>query len=127
LERSSRSLNNTNIPPMYKIQSNASGTRHIELTEEHLNTIKKFSLLKDLVPSNGIVDETTLESLKHNVKSIILNGAEPTDAKELSDLAFNVLYHDNMKVFGLKELIMLYVGWIEDKQEDTESPEPFNL
>lgn len=99
----------------YKIQTNASGTRHIEVTEQHLDTIKRYSLLKDLIPSNGIVDETTLEALKHNVKSIILNGANPEDTKSLSDLAFNVLYHDNMKVYGLKELIMLYVGWVEEE------------
>lgn len=100
----------------YKIQTNATGTRHIDVTEQHLDTIKRFSLLKDLIPSNGIVDETTLESLKHNVKSIILNGANLEDTKSLSDLAFHVLYHDNMKVYGLKELIMLYIGWVEENE-----------
>ncbi|MCQ2258530.1 MAG: hypothetical protein MJZ41_11140 [Bacteroidaceae bacterium] len=102
---------------MYKIQTNASGTRSIEISEEHLETIERHSLLKRLVPSNGIVDETTLESLKHNIKSIILNG-ETDDNKALCDLCFNVLYHDNMKVFGLKELIMLYVGWRDSKEEE---------
>ena len=100
---------------MYKIQTNASGTRSISVSEEHLETIEKYSLLKGLVPSNGLVDETTLEKLKHNVKSYILsNDAE--DTKALCDLCFNVLYHDNMKVFGLKELIMLYVGWSDSKE-----------
>ena len=41
----------------YKIQANASGTRNIAVTEEHLNTIKKYSLLKNLIDSNGIIDE----------------------------------------------------------------------
>ncbi len=100
---------------MYKIQTNASGTRTIEVSEEHLQTIEKYSLLKGLVPSNGLVDETTLETLKHNVKSIILNDAIE-DNKALCDLCFNVLYHDNMKVYGLKELIMLYVGWKDSKE-----------
>ncbi|MBQ6965906.1 MAG: hypothetical protein IJP82_09500 [Bacteroidaceae bacterium] len=99
---------------MYKIQTNASGTRYIEVTEEHLKTIEEYSLFKGLVPSNGIVDETTLETLKHNVKSIILNDAVE-DNKDLCNLCFNVLYHDNMKVFGLKELIMLYIGWHDNK------------
>ena len=62
------------------------------------------------------MDETTLETLKHNVKSLILNNAIE-DNKDLCDLCFNVLYHDNMKVFGLKELIMLYVGWRDSKDE----------
>lgn len=100
---------------MYKIQSNASGTRSIEITEENLMTIEKYSLLKGLVPSNGIVDETTLEQLRHNVKSYILNN---DDCRDLTELAFNVIYHNNMKVFGLKELIMLYVGWKDSKEND---------
>lgn len=100
---------------MYKIQTNASGTRFIEITEENLETIDKYSLLKGLVPSNGIVDETTLEQLKHNVKSYILNN---DDCKDIIELCFNVLYHNNMKVFGLKELIMLYVGWKDSKEQD---------
>lgn len=93
---------------MYKIQANASGTRSIDVTEENLLTLEKYSLLKGLVPSNGIVDETTLETLKHNAKSFILSNNECND---LVDLCTNVIYHDNMKVYGLKELIMLYVGW----------------
>jgi len=100
---------------IYKIQSNASGTRSIEITEENLFAIEKYSLLKGLVPSNGIVDETTLESLKHNAKSYILNNDE---CKDLVDLCTNVLYHDNMKVYGLKELIMLYVGWRDAREEE---------
>lgn len=104
---------------MYKIQTNASGTRHIEVTEQHLETIEKYSLLKGLVPSNGLVDETTLEKLKQNVKSFILSNSTE-DNKELCDLCFNVLYHDNMKVFGLKELIMLYVGWSDAREEEDE-------
>ena len=103
---------------MYKLQSNPSATRFIEVSETHLQTSEKYSLFKRLVPSNGIVDETTLESLKHNVKSIILNDALE-DNRDLCDLCFNVLYHNNMKVFTLKELIMLYVGW-----KDNQSPTP---
>jgi len=102
---------------MYKIQANASGTRTIEISEEHLETIEKYSLLKGLVPSNGIVDETTLETLKHNAKSYILNN---NDCKDLVDLSFNVIYHSNMKVFGLKELIMLYVGWRDSKETEAQ-------
>lgn len=105
---------------MYKIQTNASGTRSIHVTEQHLETIEKYSLLKGLVPSNGLVDETTLEKLKQNVKSFILSNSTD-DNKALCDLCFNVLYHDNMKVFGLKELIMLYVGWSDSRMNEVES------
>ena len=101
---------------MYKIQTNASGTRYIEVSEENLITIDKYSLFKGLIPSNGMVDDTTLEQLKHNVKSYILNN---DNCKDIIDLCFNVIYHDNMKVYGLKELIMLYVGW-RDSQEQAE-------
>ena len=49
---------------MYKIQANASGTRSIEITDCHLETIKKYSLLSGLVNSNGIIDEDILDKLK---------------------------------------------------------------
>lgn len=100
---------------MYKIQTNASGTRYIEVTEENLITIDKYALFKGLIPSNGIVDDTTLEQLKHNVKSYILNN---DNCKDIIDLCFNVIYHDNMKVYGLKELIMLYVGWRDSMEQE---------
>lgn len=106
---------------MYKIQSNASGTRHIDISENHLETIERYSLLKGLIPSSGIVDDTTLEQLRHNVKSFILNN---NDCKDLIDFCFNVLFHNNMKVFGLKELIMLYVGWKDAKEMPSEEPAP---
>ncbi len=104
---------------MYKIQTNASGTRNIGITEENLETIEKYSLFKGLIPSNGLVDETTLEQLKHQVKSYILNN---DDCKDLIDLTFNVIFHNNMKVFGLKELIMLYVGWKDAKELEESKP-----
>lgn len=103
---------------MYKIQANAKGSRFIDVTEENLETIEKYSLFKDLIPSNGIVDETTLEQLRHYVKSYIMNN---DDCKDMIDLAFNVIYHSDMKVLGLKELVMLYVKWNDEKTENEES------
>lgn len=103
---------------MYRIQSNASGTRSIEVSEENLQTIEKYSLFKGLVPSNGIVDEETLDKLKCNVKSYIMRNEE---CKDLIDLCYNVLYHDNMKTFGLKELIMLYVSWSDERQDEEDT------
>ena len=43
---------------MYTIQTNASGTRSMEISEKHLETIEKYSLFQQLIDSNGIVDET---------------------------------------------------------------------
>ena len=42
---------------MYKIQANQSGTRSIEVSDQHLETIDKYQLLRNLVDSNGIVVE----------------------------------------------------------------------
>lgn len=49
---------------MYKIQANQSGTRSIEVSDLHLETIDKYQLLRNLVDSNGIIDEEVLEKLK---------------------------------------------------------------
>ncbi len=100
---------------MYKIQANASGTRHISVSEDNLRTIEKYALLGALVPSNGIIDESTLDKLRQNVRSFIGNN---DDCADLIDLCRQVLFHDNMKVFGLRELIMLYVSWSEEKDEN---------
>ncbi len=42
---------------IYKIQANTSGTRNIEVTDEHLESIEKYALLRNLIDSNGIIDE----------------------------------------------------------------------
>ena len=45
---------------MYTIQANQSGTRSIEVSDDHLRTIRKYSLFSQLVDSIGKVDEDTL-------------------------------------------------------------------
>lgn len=89
-----------------KIQANASGTRNIEITTKHLETIRKYALLSDLIDSNGIVDEPVLDKLKLNVRSLLASQGE-TD-KDLLDLCLDVVYNSNMKAFGLRQLILLY-------------------
>lgn len=89
-----------------KIQANISGTRSIEVTSKHLETIKKYSLLDDLIDSNGIVDEPVLDKLKLNVRSLLASQAEID--KDLMDLCLDVIYNSNMKAFGLRQLIALY-------------------
>ena len=78
----------------HKIKANASGTRSIDISDTHLETLKRYSLLDNLVGSNGIVDE-------------LLSGESGTD-KDLLDLCLDVVYHRDMKAIGLQNLITLY-------------------
>ena len=103
---------------MYKIQLNLAGTHFLNITDEHLLTIKKYALLRDLVDSNGYVDEPVLEKLKLNMRSII--GSSNDDVKDLLHLAAEVIYNDRMKAFGLRQLIMLYVTWSKDHSTQEE-------
>lgn len=93
----------------YTIQTNKSGTRHIDVTDSDLETIRKYSLLEGLTDSNGIVDEDTLEKLRLHTRSLITSGTD--SPKELLDLCSAVIFHDNMKAPGLKNLISLYNEW----------------
>ena len=88
------------------IQANSSGTRSIEITEEHLATIRKYSLLNGLIDSNGIVDESVLDKLKLNIRALL--DSVGTSDKALLDMCFNVDYHKDMKALGLHNLIILY-------------------
>lgn len=107
---------------MYTIQSNVSGTRSIQISEEHLKTIEKYSLFQQLIDSNGIVDESVLEKLRLNVRSILTSNMVE-ESKDLLDLCLDVIYHDNMKAFGLHQLIMLYIKWEEEKSQKEEDKE----
>ena len=91
---------------MYKIQANASGTRSIEVTDAHLETIGRYALLKNLIDSNGIIDEAVLDKLKLNIRSLL--DSVGTSDKALLDLCFDVIYHKDMKALGLHNLILLY-------------------
>jgi hypothetical protein len=103
---------------MYKIQANQSGTRNIEVSDEHLQTLEKYSLLKNLVDSNGIIDETVLDKLKFNVRSML--ESEAGKDKSLLDLCLDVIYNNNMKAFGLHQLVLLYIEW-RGKQQATQN------
>ena len=54
-----------------KIQANSSGTRSIDVKDEHLHTIEKYQLFRDLIDSNGYVDEQVLDKLKLNVRALL--------------------------------------------------------
>ncbi len=94
---------------MYKIQANQSGTRSIEVSDLHLETIDKYQLLRNLIDSNGIIDEGVLDKLKFNVRSLLESSS--CQDKNLLDLCLDIIYNSNMKALGLHNLTLLYVDW----------------
>ncbi len=106
---------------MYTIQANPTGTRSIQVTEKDLQTIEKYALFQHLIDSNGIVDESVLEKLRLNIRSLI--AAQEADCKDLLDLCIDVIYHKDMKAFGLHQLILLYIKWEEEEESEVEQIE----
>lgn len=106
---------------MYEIHANAKGSRQIKVDDCHLETIRKYSLFNQLIDSNGIVDEDVLGKLRLNVRALVDVHPDYTD---LVDLCQNVLYHDNMKAYGLEQLIKLYADWANTHQEANPESEP---
>lgn len=94
---------------MYTIQANANATRYINVTDANLQVIRKYSLLNGLVDSNGLVEESVLDKLKLNIRSLLESVG--TEDKDLLDLCFDVIYHKDMKAFGLHNLIVLYATY----------------
>ncbi len=108
-----------------KIQANHSGTRSIEINEKHLQTIEKYSLLDNLVDSNGIIDEAVLDKLKFNVRSML--ESETVKDNDLLDLCLDVIYNNNMKAFGLQQLVEAYKLWkAAQPTEDDNDPQNVN-
>lgn len=99
---------------MYKILCNLKGSKSIDIQESHMNTIEKYSLFCDLLDSNGIVDDSVLDKLRLNVRSMLAGGNSEPD---LLDFCQNVLFHDWMKAFGLHQLILTYIDWQNEKLE----------
>lgn len=100
---------------MAKIQANATGTRTIEISETHLETIEKYQLFRDLIDSTGYVDEQVLDKLKLNIRALL--EADQVCDKALLDLCLDVVYHSNMKAYGLQQLVLLYINW-KDRGND---------
>lgn len=78
----------------------------------------KYSLLRNLIDSNGIIDEAVLDKLKFNIRSML--ESEAGNDKGLLDLCLDVIYNNNMKAFGLHQLILSYIDW-KSKQDDMEN------
>lgn len=110
---------------MYKILSNASKTRHIEVSEAHLETIRKYSLFAHLIDSSGIIDEEVLDKLKFNIRGLL--ESETTKDNALLDLCLDVIYNQNMKSLGLKNLIKLYTEWQDIAVGQDEMDDKHNL
>ncbi len=94
---------------MTKIQANPSGTRTIEVSDDHLQTLDKYQLMRDVQESHGYVDEETLNKLKLNIRALL--ESEAGADKALLDLCLDVIYNPNMKAFGLQQLFQLFVEW----------------
>lgn len=104
---------------MEKIQTNVSGTRSIEVSNEHLQTIEDYQLFRDLIDSNGYVDEDVLNKLKLNIRSML--ESEAGKDKRLLDLCLDVIYHHNMKAYGLQQLVLLFINWKRQANADSMS------
>lgn len=101
---------------MKLIQANERGTRSIAVTEQHFVTLQKYSLLKNLVDSNGFIDEGVLEKLQLNLRAL-LESAPKEEQKDLMNLAFDVIFNLNMKAFGLHQLLLSYVEWENEHKQ----------
>lgn len=99
-----------------EIKANAKGTRFINVSKEHLETIRKYSLLTDLVDSNGYVDETTVSKLQSNARAL-LEASEEVD-KDLLNLCFDVIYHRDMKPVALRNLMLMYINCFAGDEPD---------
>ncbi len=104
---------------MYTIQLNESGTRHMEITENNLQTIQKYNLFHRLVGSSGYVTEDELDKLKLHIRALIASSTENT--KDLLDLCIDVIYHDKMKAYGLRNLLETYNTWTNEQTQTAET------
>ena len=93
----------------------------MSITRENLETIRKYNLFQGLTNSTGYITENELDKLKLNIRALIASSRDNT--KDLLDLCLNVIYHDNMKAFGLHQLIMLYINWEREKGNIEETEE----
>ncbi len=106
------------------ITTNLSGTRTIEITEQHLETIKKYKLFSNLIDSNGIIDETVLEKLRLNTRALL--ETEGTDNQDIMNLCSDVIYHPNMKAAGLGNLVKAYAAYFFKTEEENEEEQTMN-
>ena len=102
----------------HTIQLNEKGSRHLDVTEENLQTIQAYDLFNGLVSSHGYVTEEQLDKLKYTIRGLIANAEG--NSKALVDLCIDVVYHNDMKAFGLQNLLALYRNWEATHQQASE-------
>lgn len=98
---------------MFKIQLNESGTHFMTIGEKELRTIHNYKLFNGLLNSTGYITENELDKLKLNIRSLIASSQENT--KELLDLCIDIIYHDKMKAYGLRNLVKVYQEWEQEQ------------
>ena len=59
-----------------------------------------------------------LDKLKLNIRSLL--ESESGKDKRLLDLCLDVIYHSNMKAYGLQQLVLLFINW---KNRNNSEPE----
>ncbi len=77
-------------------------------------------MFRNLVDSNGYIDEAVLEKLKLNIRSLL--ESEAGKDKALLDLCLDVIYHPNMKAFGLQQLVLLFINWENSNNNNEGDP-----
>lgn len=92
-----------------QIQLNDKASHFLEITEQNLLTLQQYALLQDLVDSTGYITEDTMLRLKLRTRSLLLTTTPMP--KDLLDLYAEVICHDKMKAFGLKQLMEVYASW----------------
>ena len=100
---------------MFTIQANPSGSRTIHVSETHLQTINQYALFRNFIDSTGIVDEDVLDKLKLTLRSML--ESQVGQDKALLDLCLDVIYHPNMKAYGLHQLVLLFINWKSSNNE----------
>lgn len=101
---------------MYDIQLNESGTHFMHITRENLQTIDKYRLFQGLRTSSGYTTEEDLNKLKLTTRSLIASSKENT--KDLLDLCIDVIYHDKMKAYGLRNLMNVFDEWQSVREQE---------
>ena len=101
-----------------KFEFGGEGSRKFDLirTNKLETAIAKYQLFRDLIDSHGFVDEQVLDKLKFNIRSLL--ESESTRDNDLLDLCLDVIYHANMKSFGLQQLIVLFINWNHRKRRN---------
>ena len=57
-----------------------------------------------------------LDKLKLNIRSLL--ESEAGKDKRLLDLCLDVIYHNNMKAYGLQQLVLLFINWKNRGNDD---------